>query len=137
MKTFTAAFAQTNQAGGAVLTSAMGTTTGLTPTNTVLLGTVGADGALLVQAGATPLATCTATEVALFYRLPADAAGVRRLIKSVTLAALTVATTAARTSTDFGFSETAPFRLPAGAEIYMGLGAAQTAVLGSVNWVDF
>lgn len=136
-KTYKPPFAQTNQAGSAILTTAMASTSGNTPTNTVLIGTVGADGALLIQAGAVPLATVTATDVSLFYRLPTDAANIRRLIKSVTMAALSVATTAARTTTDFGYTESAPYRLPANAEIYMGLAVTQTAVQGFASWVDF
>jgi len=64
-KTFTAPFAQTPKTGSAVATLASVVTTDA-PTNTVLIGTAGADGAILTKLTAIPRATVTASGLYLF-----------------------------------------------------------------------
>lgn len=131
-KTFTAPFAQTPDTWNATATTAFaltgaGSLADNTPANTVLLGTAGIDGALLTSVRAIPRATNTATMAVLFLRKTGDAAGIRRVLKSVTVPAQTVAAATGITDVDFGIAtETTPFRLSAGDELYVGLGVTQT-----------
>lgn len=117
--TFTAAFAQTPKNTTAVATGAVGSITTDTPTNTVVLLTAGADGAILTRLSAIPRATVTASSLVLFTS--SDNGTTKRLIDSVLMAAQTVATTTAITSTPFAtYTETAPLRLQAGEQLYVG-----------------
>lgn len=88
--------------------------------NVLLLLTAGASGAVVYGLKATPRATVTATRCDLF--LSKDGGTTKRLIKSVLMSAHTVATTTAIPSTDFGFTETAPYRLGASDRLYVGIG---------------
>lgn len=88
--------------------------------NVLLLLTAGANGAIVYGLTATPRATVTATRLEL-YRSK-DAGTTMRLMKSVLMAAHTVATTTAIPTTDFGYSETVPLRLEAGDRLYVGAG---------------
>lgn len=118
-KTFTAPFAQTPKTATAVVTGAAGTITGDTPTNTVLLATAGADGAILTRLTAIPRATVTASSLVIF--ISKDSGTTKRLIDSELMAAFTVATTTAIPETTFTmYSETTPLRLEAGDELYVG-----------------
>ena len=117
--TFTAAFAQTPKIATAVATGAVGSITTDTPTNTVVLLTAGADGAILTRLSAIPRATVTASSLVLFTS--SDNGTTKRLIDSVLMAAQTVATTTAIASTTFAtYTETAPLRLQAGEQLYVG-----------------
>ena len=88
--------------------------------NVLLLLTAGASGAVVYGLKATPRATVTATRLELY--LSKDGGTTKRLIKSVLMSAHTVATTTAIPSTDFGFTETAPYRLAATDRLYVGIG---------------
>lgn len=118
-KTFTAPFAQTPQTATAVATGAVANITTDAPTNTVLLLTAGADGAILTRLFAMPRATVTASSLCLF--LSKDNGTTMRLIDSELMAAQTVSSTAAIAETNFAnYSETTPLRLAAGDRLYVG-----------------
>lgn len=131
-KTFTAPFAQTPDTWNATATTAFALTgtnslADGSPLNTVLLGSGGMDGQVITSLTAVPRATSTATMAAIFLRKSGDAAGIRRLVKAVTLPAQTISATTGITETDFGLAtEANPFRLGAGDELYIGLGTTQT-----------
>ena len=136
-KTFTAPFAQTPKTATAVVTGAAGTITGDTPTNTVLLATAGADGAILTRLTAIPRATVTASSLVLF--ISKDSGTTKRLIDSELMAAHTVATTTAIPETAFAnFSETTPLRLEAGDELYVGSQVAlASGIVFRAEYTDF
>ena len=115
-KTFTAPFAQTPKTATAVVT-AVGTITNDTPSNTVLLLTAGSDGAIVTRVKAMPRATVTASSLHLY--VSTDSGTTQRMLDSALMAAYTQATTTLTPKTSFAdISETAPIRLPAGAQIY-------------------
>jgi hypothetical protein len=122
-KTFTAPFAQTPKTASAVATAASADLHLDTPTNTVLLCTVGADGGLLTRLSAIPRATVTASSLLLWVSL--DGGTTKRLVDSALMAAHTVAETTAVPVTPFTrYSESAPERLQAGASLYVGSAVA-------------
>lgn len=116
-KTFTAPFAQTPKTATAVCTAAA-TVTNDAPTNTVLLLTAGAEGAILTKLTAMPRATVTASDLVVF--LSKDGGTTKRMIDSKLMSAYTMAATTATPVTAFDYSESAPLRLEAGDEIYVG-----------------
>lgn len=136
-KTFTAPFAQTPMNKTAVVTGAVGSITGDTPTNTVVLLTAGADGAILTRLSAIPRATVTASSLVLFTS--SDSGTTKRLIDSVLMAAQTVATTTAIASTSFTtYTETAPLRLQAGEQLYVGSQVAlASGIVFKAEYTDF
>jgi len=136
-KTFTAPFAQTPKNATAVVTGAAGSITGDTPTNTVSLLTAGADGAILTRLTAIPRATVTASSLVLFTS--SDSGTTKRLIDSVLMSAQTVATTTAITSTSFStYTETAPLRLQAGEQLYVGSQVAlASGIVFKAEYTDF
>lgn len=136
-KTFTAPFAQTPQTATAVATGAAGSITGDTPTNTVLLLTAGADGAILTRLMAIPRATVTASSLCLW--LSKDNGTTMRLIDSELMAAQTISTTAAIAETSFAnYSETAPLRLAAGDRLYVGSQVAlASGIVFRAEYTDF
>lgn len=135
-KTYTAPFAQTPKTASAVCTAAS-VYAGDTPTNTVLLLTAGADGALLTKLTAVPRATVTATSLLLF--VSNDGGTTQRLVNSALMAAHTVATTTATAVTKFGdYSETAPLRLAAGDRLYVGAAVAlASGIVFNAEYTDF
>lgn len=118
-KTPVAAFVQTPRIVTAATSAACATITGDAPTNTVLLLTAGADGALLTRLFAMPRATVTASSLLLFTS--SDAGTTKRLIDSELMAAFTVVATTAIPETSFAnYSESSPLRLTAGEQLYVG-----------------
>lgn len=136
-KTFTAPFAQTPKNVTAVATGAVGSITGDTPTNTVLLCTAGADGAILTRLSAIPRATVTASSLVLFTS--SDNGTTKRLIDSELMSAQTVATTTAIAETTFStYTETAPLRLQAGEQLYVGSQVAlASGIVFKAEYTDF
>lgn len=134
--TNTAAFAQTNKTGTAVLTLAS-VITNDTPTNTVLIATAGADGAIVSSLCFMPRATVTATALYLF--ISKDAGVTKRLIDSELMAAYTMAATTATPETKFAnISESLPLRLAAGDQLYVGAGVALAGgIVAKCEWMDF
>lgn len=135
-KTFTAPFAQTPKTGIAVATTATASID-TTPTNTQLLVTAGADGALVTRLWAMPRATVTATTLYLF--ISKDGGTTLRLVDSELMAAHTVATTTAIPETSFAnYSETTPFRLEAGDRLYVGVGVTlSNGIVFKAEFTDF
>lgn len=133
--TFTAPFAQTPQIATAVCTGA-GTVANDTPSNTVLLLTAGANGALVTKAHAMPRATVTASSLHLYVSL--DGGTTKRMMDSALMAAYTQAATTLTPKTAFSPSVSVPIRLPAGAEIYC---QSEVALAGGIvftaEWMDF
>lgn len=136
-KTFTAPFAQTPINKTAVVTGAVGSITGDTPTNTALLVTAGADGAILTRLSAIPRATVTASSLVLFTS--SDAGATMRLIDSALMSAQTVAATTAIASTTFAtYTETTPLRLQAGERLYVGSQVAlASGIVFKAEYTDF
>lgn len=134
-KTFTAPFAQTPKTAAVVVTAAA-TVDSDTPANTVELLTAGADGAILTKLTAIPRATATASSLVLF--LSKDGGTTKRLFDSKLMAAYTSAATTAVPVTAFDYSETAPLRLEAGDQIYVGSQVAlASGIVFKAEWTDF
>lgn len=134
-KTFTAPFAQTPKNVTAATSAACATITGDSPTNTVKLLTAGTDGAILTRLWAMPRATVTASSLLLFTS--SDSGTTKRLIDSALMAAQTLATTTAITTTPFPtYTESAPLRLQAGEELYVGNQVAGNVVF-KAEYTDF
>lgn len=136
---FEAPFAQVQKQKFAEPTTAVGTISGTTPTNTVLLGTLGIDGALMTSLTARPRATVTATALYLFASL--DGGTNKFLVKSVLMLAHTVAATTAIPDTDFGFTVEDAKRLGDNSsgnaiELYVGIGVTGNVVFEG-NWTDY
>lgn len=135
-KTFTAPFAQSPKTATAVAT-AVATITDDNPSNTVLLLTAGADGAILTRLTAIPRATVTASSLVLY--VSSDGGTTKRLVDSALMAAATVNTTTAVAVTSFGtYTETTPLRLAASDKLYVG---TQVALSGGIvfkaEYTDF
>jgi hypothetical protein len=108
------------------------------PTNTVLLGTVGPEGGEIVAARShAKTATSTAAFEGFFYRLPGDAATIRRpLLLKLRSASTTNSTTMTGSVSDFGPTRAAPVSVPAGAELYFGTAVAQ-ATEGLIELLEY
>jgi hypothetical protein len=136
-KTFTAPFAQSPKTATAVLTAACVIGTAGTPTNTALLCTAGAEGALVTDISAIPQSTLTATGLVLF--LSTDAGTTKWPIDSETMAAYSAGTTAKIPKTPFAaYTEQTPLRLTANARLYVGtLVAAASGIVFKAQSTDF
>ena len=134
--THTAPFAQTPKTASAVVTTASADLA-TTPTNTVLLLTAGADGALLTRLAAIPRATVTASSLLLWISL--DSGTTKHLIDSALMAAHTVAATTAIPVTSFSrYSENTPERLQAGAQLYVGSAVTLAGgIVFTAEYTDF
>lgn len=127
-KTYIAPFTQVPKTATAVVTGACSSFAGGEPTNTELLLTAGAEGALITRLWAIPRATVTASSLLLF--ISKDSGATKALIDSELMAAHTVATTTAIPETSFSnYSEDTPFRLEAGDSLYVG---SQVALAGGI-----
>ena len=135
-KTFTAPFAQTPKTGSAEATAASVITTSA-PTNTVLVGTAGADGAILTKLTAIPRATVTASALYLF--ISQDTGTTKLLVDSALMAAYTLATTTDNVPTVFdAITETTPIRLEAGDQLYVATAVALAdGIVFNAEWTDF
>lgn len=122
-KTFTAPFAQTPKTTTAVSTLAAVIGSADAPTNTTLLCTAGADGALVTRVSSIPRGTVTATAMYLF--ISKDSGTTQRLIDSELIGAYTLAATTLIPETLFAnITETAIIRLEAGDTLYIGAAVA-------------
>lgn len=134
-KTFTAPFAQTQKTLTAVLTAASVITTDAA-TNTQLIATAGAEGALVTKVSLMPRATITATAAYLF--VSKDNGTTLRLIDSVLIPAYTMAATTAMPVTLFSMSQDAPLRLEANDKLYVSIGVALAGgVVAKCEWTDY
>lgn len=132
----TAAFAQVPKTGVATVTAADDLTDA--PANTVLIVTADAlDGAIVTKITAIPRATITASRLDLF--ISKDSGTTKKFLDSETMAAFTVVATAEVPETVFAnITETAPIRLEAGDELYVGSGVALAGgIQFTAEWTDF
>lgn len=138
-KTFTAPFAQTPKTGFALVTAALGTPNGNTPTGTSLIATAGTDGALLTAVSALPMNTVSATSLFLYVRRSTDGATIRNNVDNVAMPAYTWATTTATPVTKFPtVTVDTPLRLAAGDEVHVGIGVALAAgIQFKAEFTDF
>lgn len=126
-KTHTAVFAQNPRTFVAELTEAVGDIDTSAPTGTQLLVSSGPEGAIVTSITAMPRATTTATSLLLF--LSKDSGTTQQLIASELMGAHTVDPTTAIPVAEFAdISETAPIRLEAGDELYIGTAVAADIV---------
>ena len=122
-KVFTAPFAQTPKTATAIVTAAQASLELTTPTNVVLLATIGAEGAILTRLTAIPRATVAASSLRLWISKTDETTCVLR--SSVLMAAHTVANDTAIPVTTFtAFTESSPLRLQAGDKLYVGSAVA-------------
>lgn len=134
-KTFTAAFAQDTKTFTAVATTAVGSLTGDSPTNTHALVTAGAEGAIVTSITAIPRDTVTATALYLFISKDGTT---KRLLRTALMAAHTVAATTEIPVVDFGYSETEPLRLEAGDQLFVGVGVtASSGIVFTAQSTDY
>ena len=127
--TFTAAFGQTTKVSTAETTLVTAAVT-TNPTNTVLLATAGANGAIVTSISAMPRATVTATS--LLILTSGDSGSTKLLIDSVLMEAHTLANTTATPKTTFSdISETTPLRLEALERLYVG---SKVALASGIVW---
>lgn len=125
-KTFTAPFAQTLKTSTAVSTLACVIGAADAPTNTSLVCTAGADGALVTKVSSIPRATVAGTAMYLF--ISKDSGTTMRLIDSASMLSATVGTSAGVAPTLFlNISENSPLRLEAGDKLYIGAAVALAA----------
>jgi hypothetical protein len=136
-KTMTAPFAQVSKTASAVVTGASASLDGLAPTNTVLLLTAGADGALLVRLNSIPRATVTASSLLMW--IESNGSSDKYLEDSALMSAHTVAATTAIPVTTFSrYTEDTPLRLAAGDKVYVGSAVALAGgIVFNANYVDF
>ena len=136
-KVFTAPFAQTPKTATAVAVAAVSGLATDAPTGAVLLGTAGAEGAIVTRLAAIPRATVTASSLVLF--LSKDGGATLRLIDSELMAAHTVAATTAIPETTFSnISDSTPLRLEAGDKLYVGSQVALAAgIVFAAQWMDY
>lgn len=121
-----AVFPQPIKCGNAVTTAAIGTITGTSPTNTVLLLTADAtDGSLVTKLTAMPRATAAANVLVLF--ISPDGGTTKYAIAMKVVASDTVSTTDPAVTIDFGYTISAPLFLAAGESIYVGQTVADPA----------
>lgn len=127
-KTFKAAFAQTNHTWDAVVTAACGAITTDAPTNTVLLGTASAEGAILTRLWAIPRASVTISSLVLF--ISHDGGVTMRLKDSELMPTQVLSATARIDETVFSnYSQTTPLQLGANDRLYVG---SQVALAGGI-----
>lgn len=147
-KTFTAPFAQVCNTASAKATTAVALTpngmdSSTTVTNSVLLMTAGADGALLTELSALALATVTASQLVVWSSVDSGvtkAAVMTALMPAYTMSATTqnVPTTFKHSDNTTAISETAPYRMRAGEQLYIGtLVTSASGIMFNARFSDF
>jgi len=85
------------------------------------------NGVRITRLTALARATNTATELQLY--VSNDGGTTKRLIRSVLMAAYTVAQTTGQTATDFGYSDSSPLILNASETLYVAIGVTNTGIV--------
>ncbi|MDD5106031.1 MAG: hypothetical protein PHC49_10490 [Desulfuromonadaceae bacterium] len=130
MNTFLVPYAQDIKTTTAVTTAACAALTGDAPTNTVEIVPTLTKQSAVVSITAAPRATVTDSSLLLF--ISKDGGATKRLIRSVKMAALTVAATAEITTTTFStISLTTPLLMEVGDSLW---GGNQVALASGVVW---
>lgn len=135
-KTNTAPFPQNPRMGVGLCTVASTWTT--TPTNPVLLGTIGENDGVLTKLEVVPLGSSTAMMLLLFAQLPGKTE--KNLIAVKVSPAQTVsATSTTWTAVSFGLSELSTRRLPAGTQLFGAITVAHSTggMLFNLEWSDY
>jgi hypothetical protein len=91
------------------------------------LARTSANGARITRLTALARATNTATELQLY--VSNDGGTTKRLIRSILMAAYTVAQTTGQTAVDMGYSDSAPLILGASDTLYVGIGVTNTGIV--------
>ena len=91
------------------------------------LARTSANGARITRLTALARATNTATELQLY--VSNDGGTTKRLIRSILMAAYTVAQTTGQTAVDMGYSDSAPLILAASDTLYVGIGVTNTGIV--------
>jgi hypothetical protein len=109
---------------------------GQTPTNTVQLAGMGANGGRVTRIRSRPTNTVTATSMLLFLSI--DNGAHKLLIDSTLLPAQTVSATQAVTGTDWGYSDASPMILPANSQLYVANAVTSTdGIATEIEWADY
>lgn len=125
--------AQALKSGQAICTTAK--TTYNDAVNAVKLATAGANGAVLYSLRAEPRMTVTACQLQAYRS--ADNGVTLNLFDLAVMGAYTMAATTAPTKSDFGYTETAPLRLLANEQIWVGVGVSfATGIAFDATWED-
>ena len=107
----------------------------VTPTNTTLLATAGANGGRLTRLEALASATQAATQVQFYSSV--DGGTTKTLIRASAFPAYTLATTTTSPVLDMGYSDTLPLILLAAERIYIGSAVAVTGLNARAEWGDY
>jgi hypothetical protein len=107
--------------------NATSTTTGGGSAVTVQDSRTSRNGARISRLTALARATNTATELQLY--VSPDGGATKRFIKSVLLAAYTVAATTAQTGGDFGYTDSSPLLLAPNETLYVGISVTNTGIV--------
>jgi hypothetical protein len=91
------------------------------------LARTSANGARITRLTALARANNTATELQLY--VSNDGGTTKRLIRSILMAAYTVAQTTGQTAVDMGYSDSAPLILSASEVLYVGIGVTNTGIV--------
>jgi hypothetical protein len=91
------------------------------------LARTSANGARITRLTALARATVSATELQLY--VSNDGGTTKRLIRSILMAAYTVAQTTGQTAVDMGYSDSAPLILGASDTLYVGIGVTNTGIV--------
>ena len=91
------------------------------------LARTSANGARITRLTALARATNGATELQLY--VSNDGGTTKRLIRSILMAAYTVAQTTGQTAVDMGYSDSAPLILSASDTLYVGIGVTNTGIV--------
>lgn len=107
----------------------------ITPTNTALLMTAGANGGRLTRLEVLANATQAATQ-AQFYR-SVDGGTTKTLLRAKAFAAYTLTTTGEIPVTDCGYSDDTPLILAPSEKLYVGSAVAVTGMVARAEWADY
>lgn len=119
----------------AVAFGATANTNLITPTQTTLLATAGANGGRLTRLEALASATQAATQVQ-FYR-SVDGGTTKTLLRATAFPAYTLTTTSTSPVLDLGYSDSNPLILGANELIYQGSAVTVTGLVGRAEWADY
>lgn len=135
-KVYKPPFGQTNKTLTGVITTVIGGIGTDSVTNTVLICTAGADGAVVSAITVMPRSTVTNSSICLF--LSKDNGVTQRMIDSELLPSYTLTAATAIPETVFGnISEETPLRLEAGDKLYVGTqNAIAAGAVAACKWMD-
>ena len=109
----------------------------VTPVNTALLFTAGANGSRITRIRSMPRATVTATNLLLFVNAAPSNTSLL-LIDSALMSANTLATTTAVPKTDWGYSDSTPLYIQANCGVYVATQVAlANGIITEVEWADY